>query len=193
MNDKLFEKYISKKYSGSRLTAYELEAVKSGSIGKLVEAFLGVRDEKMNLQLVSAFELMQRYLGERIQMTDFQKIQEITLENAACQIMDGDRNVLFAIAGSNEALLNMAGAFAGENFDRLDNDAYDALCEFVNCISGQFAGRLSNLFDSEVQLHPPVMCEHCRVQAKNDIYVTTFLVDGSLIEMITVCNATLIQ
>ena len=44
-----------------------------------------------------------------------------------------------AFAGEDDALLKIASPFAKEEFESLDEDAFDSVCEFINCSNGLYA------------------------------------------------------
>ena len=97
-----------------------------------------------------------------------------TLDN----MMDGDEEVFFAIGGSDDALIKVASRFAQVDFDEFDSDAYDAICEFINCTNGMFATKLSDQ-EIKVVLRPPVFYGDASISGDNGFYVVTMEIDGT--------------
>lgn len=93
-------------------------------------------------------------------------------------MMDGDEEVFFAIGGSDDALIKVASRFAQVDFDEFDSDAYDAICEFINCTNGMFATKLSDQ-EIEVVLRPPVFYGDASISGDNGFYVVTMEIDGT--------------
>ena len=48
-----------------------------------------------------------------------------------------------AFEGDDDAMLSIAVPYTKEPFEEVDEDVYDAVCEFTNCINGLFASKLS--------------------------------------------------
>ena len=64
------------------------------------------------------------------------------------------------------------------DFDEFDSDAYDAICEFINCTNGMFATKLSDQ-EIEVVLRPPVFYGDASISGDNGFYVVTMEIDGT--------------
>ena len=69
----------------------------------------------------------------------------------AGQELIGEHNVALAIMGEAEwdAFLKVASACAEESFTKVEEDALDAACEFINCCNGLFVSKMS---EKEVDL-----------------------------------------
>lgn len=85
-------------------------------------------------------------------------------------MMDGDMDIFFGIIGSDEVLLKVASDFAMEDFQEFDMDAYDAVCELINCTNGAFATRLCD-DDIDVVLYPPVFYDNVHITSEKGFYV----------------------
>ena len=56
--------------------------------------------------------------------------------------MVGDANFMLSFSGEERSLLFIAENYAGDKKTILNMEAYDSVCEFINCINGLLARRL---------------------------------------------------
>ncbi len=172
MRDVLLSSYIAKKHKGEKFTDDELKVLKDGNLESMVSTFVPLKNERYNLQLQCVLKSMKYYMGNEVYLEQVNMEDEYKEHFVGCQMMDGDEEVFFAIGGSDDALLSVASRFAGEDFEEFDADAYDAVCEFINCTNGMFATKLSDQ-SVEVVLRPPVFYGDAHISGKNGFYVVT--------------------
>jgi CheY-specific phosphatase CheX len=96
-------------------------------------------------------------------------------------------DIFFGIIGSDEVLLKVASDFAMEDFQEFDMDAYDAVCELINCTNGAFATRLCD-DDIDVVLYPPVFYDNVHITSEKGFYVVTIGYEGSQFDLIMAIN-----
>ncbi len=75
-------------------------------------------------------------------------------DNGAMQLVEGEKPVTCAFAGNGQALLPTASCFGHEEFEKVDEDALDAVAELINCINGLYASDMSQQ-RIEMELCPP--------------------------------------
>ena len=184
MNNGMFNEYISKKYKGNAISEHELAALRDGDIASIVDAFLNMKNEHYNKQLVSALKSMAFYMGDDLVFEEFSQKREMQFANLVWQLMDGDQNVFVGLCGEEESMLKVASLFAREDFKCLDAYSYDSICELINCINGAFATKLSDE-DIQVALYPPVFYESKHIKSESGFYVTTLSIAGKKLDMIT--------
>jgi len=95
----------------------------------------------------------------------------------------GAHTIQVALAGvqQTDAFLKIASAFAGENYDKVEEDALDAVCEFVNCSSGLFAAEQSKK-DVELDMEPVYAYEN--QQVTGDFYIIPIYVEDSEVKLV---------
>ena len=172
MKDRLFSEYIAKSHMGSGLTDSELKTLKEGNIDDMVSTFIRTDSKVYTVQIQTALKHIKKLFGDRAVLKNVCRKKSLVNDYLACQVMDGDIDALIGIAGNEKILLKIASVFAGEEFSKFDEDAYDSLCEYVNIISGAFASRLCDN-DIEVALHPPVMYCDSGIGSVKEFYVIT--------------------
>ena len=121
-----------------------------------------------------------KYKGNVI--ATLQENEDVELDCAGT-VMDGDIDVFLGVAGNSKELLRLASAYAQEELEEFDEDAYDALCELINIMNGAYATRLCNE-DIDVTLHPPVFYRNTEVTADNGLYVVTFAMGDNLFKIL---------
>lgn len=144
----------------------------------MVSIFVPMKNDKYVQQLQCVLKSMRYYMGEDVSLLQVNLEDNHREHFVGCQMMDGDEEVFFAIGGSDDALIKVASRFAQVDFDEFDSDAYDAICEFINCTNGMFATKLSDQ-EIEVILRPPVFYGDASISGDNGFYVVTMEIDGT--------------
>jgi CheY-specific phosphatase CheX len=187
MNDVLFRGFIAKNHRGSCLTDRELGVLQEGDIDSIVATFIKMKNERYILQLQCVLKTLMYYLGDSIALEQITMKKEYDDRVVVCQLMDGDVDVFFGIGGDDEALLEVASSFAKEEFTEFDSDAYDSVCELVNCTNGSFATKLGD--DAvNVVLHPPVFYDDTHIMAEKGFYLITMSMNDKKFNMILSIN-----
>jgi CheY-specific phosphatase CheX len=101
--------------------------------------------------------------------------------------MIGDHNIFVGFAGTEKALLEIACPFAKEQFATLDEDAYDSICEFINCTNGLFASKLS-YEDIYIDMTPPQYYTNRMLTTEGDIYIVPIIINGEQADIVVVVN-----
>jgi CheY-specific phosphatase CheX len=114
-------------------------------------------------------------------------VKDYSFVGLASQKMIGDHDIFVGFAGEEKALLEIANPFAKEQFTSLDEDAYDAVCEFINCTSGLFASKLS-YEDIHIDLTPPSYYTKQTIASEGDIYVVPLMIGGEQTDIVIVVN-----
>ena len=86
-----------------------------------------------------------RFVSRDFYIEKARKSKEMKYTHLACQKIAGDHTVYIAIAEAEEqgAFLQVASSFSKQDMDAVYDDAYDAVCEFINVNSGLLASALS--------------------------------------------------
>lgn len=187
MRDMMFSGYIARNHVGNNLTDRELRVLKDGDIDSMVSTFVKMKQEEYVLQLKCVLKSLKYYLGEGMTLEKVSVKEEYEGEFIGSQIMDGDMDIFFGIIGDNDVLLKIASTFAKEDFEEFDTDAYDAVCELINCTNGAFATRLCDE-DIDVVLYPPVFYDNVHITSARGFYIVTIGYRGSQFDMIMAIN-----
>ncbi len=156
------------------LTNEELEIIKCGTVDAIADVFLTASNAYAEGLIKLAVRNLVRFVStdiwfERIEWAD--KLEAAQL--ASQKIVAADQMQLGFIS-KNDELLEIACIYGKEEFDSLDADAYDAVCEFINCNNGLYARSHSTLAD-EMELLPPTFENDAVVEG--EIYQLTVRVN----------------
>lgn len=110
-------------------------------------------------------------------------VREMNYKCLAGQETVGEHNVQIGFAGEKDtdAFLRIASAIGGETYTEVSEDALDATCEFVNCISGLFAADLGEL-DVDMDMEPVYAFENQEIFG--EVYVVPLYIEGKEVKLI---------
>lgn len=169
-----------------RLTALDLDAIKSSDIDKIVQVFTkepAIPPVVKDFIALSARNLI-RFVDNNLRMDKVERINDYTADYIASQILDGDYKLFTGFAGDGQGIKVIGEAYGKEEFDTIDEDVLDACCEFLNCNNGLFATKLSHE-DIEVDMLPPEMyLKTTTVKSDGSVYRVPFIVQGKAVDLI---------
>jgi CheY-specific phosphatase CheX len=143
-----------KKYE--RFTALDLDALKSSDVDKIIQVF--VRDCKAPVVVKDYVALLARnivrFVDNKVRFERMESINSFTGKNIAGQGFTGDYEMFIGLAGEGNKVIGEK--FGDEEFESLDADCLDAVCEFINVSNGLFASGLSEEAVS-IDMTPPEM------------------------------------
>jgi len=97
-----------------------------------------------------------------------------------------DIQLALAACDSADAFLKVASAFSGETYTAVGEDAYDAVCEFINCNSGLFAAEQSKK-NVDLDMEPVYAYEN--QQIKGDCYVLPIYVEDCEVKLVVAVDS----
>ena len=163
-------------------TNTDIEVMKSDDVDKMVPLFLPTDDETYTELVGVAIRMMIRLVDSHVYIGKASFEENYAVETLASQAMEGDMNIITSLAGMGEALLALACPFAQEVFDTVDEDAIDAVGEFLNNTNGIFASALSQK-DVTLELMPPEYSLN-RTTVEGNVLVVPCYIGSSKIELI---------
>lgn len=88
---------------------------------------------------------LNRFVTRNFYVGQIRHVDQMEYRYLAGQRTTGDYDIYLAFAeeADNGGFMTLASAFSGEQYDQVNADVYDAVCEFVNCNSGLFASDVS--------------------------------------------------
>lgn len=124
-----------------------------------------------------------RFVSRDFYIGKLEHVKELSYKCLAGQKTVGAQDICLALAGveGSDAFLKVASAFAGEIYTAVDEDAYDAVCEFINCNSGLFAAEQSKN-DVELNMEPVFAYEN--QQVKGDVYALPIYIEDCEIKLV---------
>lgn len=171
------EQYIDEFKKDYKLSDSDIEALKSGDIDRIVPVFADTDVPFSGKYISLAIRNTVRFINNNVLLKKSYKVNDYSFGSLACQRLVGDHELFIGLACKDKELLQIASPFAKEEFTRLDEDAFDSVCEFINCINGLYASKLSHE-DIHIDMTPPLFYEGKKVASKGDIYVMPVIING---------------
>lgn len=169
-----------------QLSDLELDALKSGDIDRIIPIFVDVELPLIGALASLAIRNIVRFINSNIILRKAYHTKSYPFRALASQSLEGDPGLLVGLAATDTAMLSVARPFAHEEFETLDEDAFDSVCEFLNCTNGLYASKLSHE-DIDLEMAPPMYYTDQCITAE-DIYVIPFLINGEQADIIVVMN-----
>ena len=161
----------------------DMKALKHDDFEKLVPIF--VFSSKPYVENIVSLVLrnINRFVTRDFYIGRIYHLHDMDYKCLAGQETRGDHNIQIGFAGENDtaAFLKIASAVGGENFVEVGEDALDATCEFVNCISGLFASNLGEL-DVDVDMEPVYAFQNQEIFG--EVYVVPLYIEGKEVKLI---------
>jgi hypothetical protein len=171
----------------NQFTDLELDALKSGDIDRIIPIFVNMDTPYSGECFSLTIRNLIRFIDSDIVLKKAYKVRNFPFTSLASQQMKGDHNIFVGFAGSDTALLRIANSFAKEQFKTLDEDAFDSVCEFINCINGLFASKLS-YEDIQIDITPPCYYTNQTLTTEGDIYIVPTLINGEQTDVVVIVN-----
>ena len=161
----------------------EMNALKKDDFEKIVPVFAFSSKPYVTNLVCLVLRNINRFITRDFYIDKIYHTKEMDYKCLAGQATVGDHNIQIGFAGEkdSEAFLKLASAIGGEDYEEVDEDALDAACEFVNCISGLFAADLGEL-DVDMDMEPVYAFENQEIFG--DVYVVPLYIDGKEVKLI---------
>jgi len=164
------------------LSDEEIEAMQNDNVDTIISVFIDI--DKPHVKDIIAITLRSiiRFINTSVYFSPPKFETEKRFKFLSAQCLKGDINVFIGFEGDND-LLAIANPYAKENFSEIDEDALDAICEFINCISGLFASSLSYK-NHNLELLPPLCYTECSLVSETGFYVLPLTIDNKEVSLI---------
>ncbi len=177
------ERYLEQFCQDNNFSETDLDALKSGDIDRIIPVFVNI-DLPFSSDCISlSLRNMVRFIDSNIMLKRAYPIQKYPFKALASQQIVGDHDIFVGLSGNDKALLQIANSFAKENFSTLDEDAYDAVCEFINCSNGLFASKLSHE-DIEIDMTPPMFYTNKNLISTGNIYIVPIIINNETVDLL---------
>ncbi len=112
-------------------------------------------------------------------------------DHAAVQFANGTDSLMVGLSGNDGSLLPLACIFGKDEFQMPDEDAMDAVAEFVNCVTGLYASEVS-MNDVELELMPPEYAAPLTEALADQMLILPLYVGGRKIYFLSAFNGKII-
>ena len=159
----------------NKLTDGELEIIKSGTVDAVADVLLSAQNSHAEGLIKLAVRNLVRFVSTDIWFERIERVNAMNAAQMASQKIMAATPMQLGIVSKKDELLEIACIYGKEEFTALDADAYDAVCEFINCNNGLYARNHSTLAD-EMELLPPTFEEG--VVLEGEVYQLTVRVNN---------------
>lgn len=161
----------------------DLDALKSGDIDRIIPVFAGMDTNIGSEYIGLAIRNIIRFINNKAILQKAYRTSEYYVEKLAFQKVVGDHNIFLGFSGRENALLKIANPFAKESFTELDEDAFDSVCEFINCTNGLYATKLS-CEGILIDMTPPLFYTEKKLSCKKEMYIIPIIIEGEQTDLI---------
>lgn len=183
LNIKEIENHLENFKAAYKFSDSDLDALKSGDIDRIIPVFADMDVPFSGDYISLAIRNIIRFINSYVVLQKAYKVNEYSFETLASQRLVGDHDIFVGIAGREKALLKVANPFAKECFTKLDEDAFDSVCEFINCTNGLYASKLSH-DNIQIDMTPPLFYTEKKITSEGDIYVIPISIEGEQTDLI---------
>lgn len=124
-------------------TLMNMEDLKSCDIDRIVPIYVYEQPKLLQELCGVMIRSVNRLVDYHLYIKKPYCIKTYDFEQFSMQELHGAHKILTSLTGSKDALKHAAIGFAGERYIENEEDALDALSEFINCVNGLFATELS--------------------------------------------------
>jgi Predicted inhibitor of MCP methylation, homolog of CheC len=171
------EKYIEEFKKEYNLSSNDIDILKSGDIDRIIPVFVNTDIPLVNECFSLFIRNIIRFISSDIIISKLYTVHNYKFGSIAYQNIVGDHEFFVGLACENQELLSIAEPFAKEKFSGLDEDAFDSVCEFINCTNGLYASKLS-MEDIHIDMTPPLFTTCKNLISRGDIYVVPVIING---------------
>ena len=177
------ETYIQRFKADNDFTDEDIEAFKSGDIDKLTDIFININKPYYKEYASLAIRNLIRFVDSGVIFQNVEFLKSKRFQHLATQCVKGDHDIFIAFEGNDEALLSIAVPYTKEQFDEVDEDVYDAVCEFTNCINGLFASKLS-YEGVNIDMLPPLFYTDSELVSEQGFYSIPLIVNSQKVNLL---------
>lgn len=161
----------------------DIEDLKSDDADRIVPIYLPMEARDYEELACIAVRTIVRLIDNDAYPKKAYFTDEVKVNNAALQSMDGNAPMYTVFAGQGQALEPMASTFAKEEFGEVTEDALDAIGELMNCINGLYASALS-FQKITLELCPPEYYSEAKYVKGQNMLVLPIVVKGQEVSLI---------
>lgn len=169
--------------SDFHFTEYDIEALKSGDIDQIAPLFINtgktIYDDLCSLAVRSII----RFISPKLSLLPIRQEEEYKFKHLAVQKLAGDHDVFVAFGDHDGSLLTIASYFGREDFSYMDEDAFDSVCEFINCINGLYASKLSHE-GIDIDMLPPSFNSDSSITGSKPFYVLPIQFENAAVDFV---------
>ena len=165
------------------VTSDELNEFKSDDTDLITSKFLPEKDALYSNLLYIAVRTINRIVSTDLSIEKAYMVPYVEHENVTYQTMHGDHFVMTGIYSDDDGVLKIAKGYAKFDFDEVDEDALDAVAEFVNIVNGLYATSLSYVGEKTELDVPDYKTDKRSVSSDDDLCLLPLIIEGKKVNI----------
>ena len=124
----------------------ELDSIKDENVGGYISAFASASQPYITNIAGQVLRNMTRFVSSDFYIDRIRKVNEVPYQTLAIQSCHGDHSFFIGLLTEkgDDAFLMIANHITGKDYDKLTPEAYDAVGEFINGVSGLITTELAS-------------------------------------------------
>ncbi|MFZ7101458.1 MAG: hypothetical protein ACOWWO_02225 [Peptococcaceae bacterium] len=165
----------------------ELLSLQRGEVEQFVTTFLKIEHTVYKNYITLLIKNIIRFIDSSPQVDSYSVQECYHARWLTFQKIKGEINLYTALAADTEVFLQMAGKFAGENFNELTELARASLGEFLNLHNGIF---LVNMSDQglELEMKPQMFCGDHKITGLEKGYIVPIRLSFGKLDLILIMD-----
>lgn len=178
------QKHLNHYKKAERLTALDLDAIKTSDIDQIIPIFMKETAAPAIVKdyLALMARNMIRFIDNKVRFERMERVHSYTSKFIASQCFTGDYELFIGIC--NTGTKPVGEAFGKEEFEVLDEDCLDAVCEFINVNNGLFASKESQEEVVIDMLPPEMYTDVTTISSDGMMYVLPCYVKGERADIV---------
>lgn len=184
------EKYVEEYKNENGFSDNDINAIKSGDVDRIINVFVRTSSAYYDDYMGLVIRNIVRFITTSFSFKAPYKVNSYEYKYLGSQCVKGDHNVFAGFASMDNGLIEIANPYADENYTEVNDDSYDAVCEFINCINGLFASKLSTN-GIDIDMLPPLTYNDGILTAENGLYILPIKINNKRIDFVIAIDAQL--
>ena len=149
----------------------------------LINIFVNINKPLYKEYVSLAIRNIIRFVDSGVIFNNAELVKTKRFQHLATQCVKGDHDIFIGFEGDDDALLSIAVPYTKEQFEEVDEDVYDAVCEFTNCINGLFASKLS-YEGVNIDMLPPLFYTDAELVSEQGFYMVPLIVNQKKVNLL---------
>lgn len=176
MNTERAEELLAEYQHSLHMSNSELFAIKNSDIDSIIPIFIRNAEDYIYSLTSLMLKNIMRFGSNHFRFEASYAATQYSAKHLCIQNTYGDIDGFLMLASNTDSLLPLACGYGQYDFTDMNDDTYDALCEFINCTNGLFASKLSKE-NVDIDMKPPEYFtdKKCTVSSGDLYVIPTFI------------------
>lgn len=154
MNLDRSEQLLAEFQSACHISNTDMMAIKNSDVDGVTKLFVHAENDYHNMLVALTLKNIVRFVTGHFRIDMAYTVSTYKAKHMCYQKTAGDMDGFLMLACNDDSMLMIADKYGHWIYEELDEDAYDSICEFINCTNGLYATRLSS-DDTNIDMLPP--------------------------------------